>query len=81
MSPKRGIRDFFRSFFSRYEAPRSEILGRVRERRFIDPVCGMKVDPHGRFETAYGGVTYRFCSAHCLHQFKADPRQYGRPAA
>jgi P-type Cu+ transporter len=42
-----------------------------------DPVCGMKVDPDsaaGSYE--YGGVTYHFCSKHCLAQFKADPKKY-----
>ncbi|MDB5926938.1 MAG: copper-translocating P-type ATPase, partial [Betaproteobacteria bacterium] len=37
----------------------------------------MKVDPDsaaGSYE--YGGVTYHFCSKHCLAQFKADPKKY-----
>jgi Cu+-exporting ATPase len=47
-----------------------------------DPVCGMKVNP----ETAAGshvhaGVTYYFCSGHCLAAFEADPQKFlGKPA-
>ncbi len=39
-----------------------------------DPVCGMAVDPAtaaGPFD--YSGQAYYFCSAHCLHKFRADP--------
>jgi Cu+-exporting ATPase len=43
----------------------------------IDPVCGMTVDPAsaaGSFPHA--GVTYHFCSRHCLEKFRADPAKY-----
>jgi Cu+-exporting ATPase len=42
-----------------------------------DPICGMTVEPAtaaGRFE--YEGVTYYFCSTHCLDRFRAAPNQY-----
>ncbi len=42
-----------------------------------DPVCGMTVCPGeavGRHE--HGGVTYLFCSTHCLEKFKGDPARY-----
>ena len=48
----------------------------------IDPVCGMKVDEAaaaGRAE--HEGVTYHFCSTHCLHKFEAAPEQYAQPPA
>ncbi len=48
----------------------------------IDPVCGMTVDEAtaaGRAEHA--GVTYHFCSTHCLHKFEAAPDQYAQPSA
>lgn len=41
---------------------------------YIDPVCGMTVEPEtaaGRHD--HGGETYYFCSTHCLHKFKSDP--------
>lgn len=43
----------------------------------IDPICGMTVEP----ATAAGahdhaGVTYHFCSRHCLDRFRADPARY-----
>ena len=43
----------------------------------IDPVCGMKVDPHTATEKAeHGGRTYYFCSAGCRTKFIADPLKY-----
>src|SRR5262244_1838390 len=45
-----------------------------------DPVCGMVVEPHQAAGTEiYNGVTYAFCSPHCLETFRADPAQYGAP--
>ncbi len=46
-----------------------------------DPVCGMQVNPTaaaGNHE--YNGTTYYFCSAHCLHKFKANPESVLRPS-
>jgi P-type Cu+ transporter len=40
----------------------------------IDPICGMTVDPEsaaGSFDHA--GVTYYFCSTHCLNKFRDNP--------
>ena len=46
-----------------------------------DPVCGMTVDLHKAAGTeVYNGVTYAFCSPHCLEKFRADPAQYVAPA-
>jgi len=43
----------------------------------IDPVCGMKVDPHvGKPTHDYQGHTYHFCSAGCQAKFAADPKRY-----
>ncbi len=48
----------------------------------IDPVCGMRVDPH---KTAhrheFHGRTYYFCSAGCKTKFAADPDKYLKPEA
>jgi len=44
---------------------------------FIDPVCGMTVEPStaaGKYE--YNGQTYYFCSANCLERFRIDPEKY-----
>ena len=44
---------------------------------FIDPVCGMTVEPEtaaGRVEHA--GTTYYFCSAGCVERFKANPESF-----
>jgi Cu+-exporting ATPase len=42
----------------------------------IDPVCGMtaKLDSPHRLE--HDGTTYLFCSAHCLHKFRAAPARF-----
>jgi P-type Cu+ transporter len=46
-----------------------------------DPVCGMTVEPHKAAGTeVYNGITYAFCSLHCLEQFRADPTRYVGPS-
>ena len=43
----------------------------------IDPVCGMTVSPNtaaGSFE--HKGLTYWFCSKHCLAKFQSDPNAF-----
>ena len=52
----------------------------------IDPVCGMTVDPaRAAGSHVHGGLTYYFCSRHCLDLFAADPSRFiapsSRPAA
>ena len=45
--------------------------------RVLDPVCGMRVDPHTakhRFE--HEGHPYYFCSAGCRTKFETDPEKY-----
>src|SRR5919108_2358525 len=54
------------------------------EHGVVDPVCGMKVDPHTtphRYQ--HQGRTYYFCSAGCRGKFAADPARYlgGKEAA
>jgi P-type Cu+ transporter len=47
----------------------------------IDPVCGMTVEPKAAAGShEYAGVTYYFCSKHCLAAFKADPAKYLGPS-
>jgi Cu+-exporting ATPase len=42
-----------------------------------DPVCGMSVDPStAEFRYEYCGVTYYFCSEHCLDKFRKEPDAY-----
>jgi P-type Cu+ transporter len=42
-----------------------------------DPVCGMTVDPARAAGAAtHEGVTYHFCSTHCLEKFRANPQRY-----
>jgi len=43
----------------------------------IDPVCGMKVDPHaGKPAHDYHGHSYYFCSDGCQTKFAAEPNRY-----
>jgi Cu+-exporting ATPase len=42
----------------------------------LDPVCGMTVDPSGPHKHQHGGVTYHFCSTHCLVRFRNDPTSF-----
>ncbi|MBV9261668.1 MAG: heavy metal translocating P-type ATPase [Pseudolabrys sp.] len=43
----------------------------------IDPVCGMRVDPHTTKHRAdYRGHLYDFCSAGCRTKFIANPKKY-----
>jgi Cu+-exporting ATPase len=43
----------------------------------IDPVCGMKVDPHtAKHRAEHAGHPYYFCSAGCRAKFVADPMRY-----
>ncbi len=47
---------------------------------FIDPVCGMTVQPAtaaGSYE--YQGKTYYFCATSCLTKFRTDPIHYLTP--
>lgn len=43
---------------------------------FIDPVCGMSVDPNTELKTDYQQQIYYFCNPSCLDKFKGDPEFY-----
>jgi len=47
----------------------------------IDPVCGMEVAEDAPLQHRFEGVTYRFCSEHCLHRFRDHPHRYLKPGA
>jgi Cu+-exporting ATPase len=54
----------------------------VKPKTAKDPVCGMTVDPaQAAGSHVHDGVTYHFCSTHCVAKFKADPRKYLDPQA
>ena len=43
----------------------------------IDPVCGMKVDPHtAKYRAEHNGHPYYFCAENCRTKFLADPEKY-----
>jgi P-type Cu+ transporter len=65
------------------EAPshQQEKNGIKSEQAVVDPVCGMKVDPHRTKHWAqYGGRTYYFCSEGCHNKFAAAPERYLGPS-
>jgi YHS domain-containing protein len=44
---------------------------------FIDPVCGMKVEPTRTYLLVnYEGCTYYFCAEGCRKAFEANPKKY-----
>jgi YHS domain-containing protein len=44
---------------------------------FIDPVCGMTVDPkNAAGNSEYQGKTYYFCSSGCKRAFDKEPEKY-----
>jgi cation transport ATPase len=45
----------------------------------IDPVCGMQVTADPDKSLVHLGVTYHFCSQHCITKFKAEPDHYLHP--
>ncbi|MEA2484061.1 MAG: uncharacterized protein QOC55_2008 [Thermoleophilaceae bacterium] len=61
----------------------SSLFWLTARRGVTDPVCGMKVDRAKAVTKEFGGQTFHFCSAHCLHAFEIDPQRYvgsdGRP--
>ena len=49
----------------------------VEDHSVLDPVCGMRVDPHtAKHRTEHEGRPYYFCSAGCRTKFEADPAKY-----
>ncbi len=44
---------------------------------FLDPVCGMQVDPtRSEHHATHAGIAYHFCSARCREKFVAEPANY-----
>lgn len=48
----------------------------ANSKEMIDPVCGMKVEPDGRWEADYRGEKYLFCSQKCQRRFQEKPEQF-----
>ncbi|MFH2107746.1 MAG: heavy metal translocating P-type ATPase [Chrysiogenia bacterium] len=41
-----------------------------------DPVCNMTVAGDSKYQYRHAGEQYYFCSEHCLHKFKENPKPY-----
>jgi len=49
----------------------------TRKHKFVDPVCGMDVDPAtAAAKTCYDGVEIYFCAPGCKQAFEAHPDKY-----
>jgi Cu2+-exporting ATPase len=46
------------------------------EKRYTDPVCGMRVAAHPDKKVVHQGQAYYFCSNGCVTKFRADPQAY-----
>jgi len=47
---------------------------------FVDPVCGMTVDPAtAAAKTRYEGAELYFCAQGCKQAFEAHPKKYTGP--
>lgn len=45
--------------------------------KYVDPVCGMSVEPEtAAARTRYNGVEIFFCAEGCKARFEADPQKY-----
>lgn len=57
-------------------------FGKKKEEKFIDPICGMEVDPKtaaGKAE--HDGIWFHFCSQNCLSTYSKDPHKYAHGPA
>ncbi|MFX1361771.1 MAG: heavy metal translocating P-type ATPase [Promethearchaeota archaeon] len=66
-------------FLKRFEPKTEQQLEEersLREKKVIDPICGMQIIPSHSIEYKYKGETYYFCSASCESEFKHDPEKY-----
>jgi YHS domain-containing protein len=49
----------------------------LEKKSFIDPVCGMSVNPATASATScYNGIQLYFCAQACKDAFDADPQNY-----
>ena len=49
----------------------------MESEKYIDPVCGMEVDPHtAPARTCYNGIQVYFCAQGCMNAFESDPQKY-----
>jgi YHS domain-containing protein len=49
----------------------------LKQSSYVDPVCGMTVDPKvAAAQTCYNGVQIFFCAESCKNAFEAEPQKY-----
>ena len=48
----------------------------LKKDKFIDPVCGMSVDPAAAAKICYNGIEIYFCAEGCKRSFEANSAKY-----
>ena len=51
----------------------------MTNRQWIDPVCGMRVEPPAGVSLRWNGKTYRFCHRACRDTFQDEPTRWAEP--
>lgn len=46
---------------------------------YIDPVCGMAVNPAAAIRLRWNGRNYHFCEVACRETFQEDPERWAAP--
>ena len=53
------------------------MMPHANKQQFVDPVCGMSVDPDtAAAKTCHNGVQVYFCAEGCKQAFETDPGKY-----
>lgn len=53
------------------------MTAQTSKQKFVDPVCGMSVDPDtAAAKTCHNGVQIYFCAEGCKRAFEADPDKF-----
>ena len=48
----------------------------VTDKTHTDPVCGMQAAADSNRAVEHSGITYYFCSQHCVKKFRANPQEF-----
>jgi YHS domain-containing protein len=53
------------------------MTAQTQKHQFVDPVCGMTVDPGtAAAKTCHDGVQFYFCAQGCKQAFEANPKKF-----
>jgi len=67
-------------FLKRYEPKTPQQIEEEKlllsQKKVVDPVCGMEIDPRRAIEYEYKYKIYHFCNPNCEAHFKRDPERF-----